>query len=346
MSPETYHPACESGGVRREAVARRRRAETLRRRGRYRACGRAHSHVPAPTPAVAAAGTDATEGWVRTSAATRTQTPTGLSVSGRSETLARYPRVGWRAGKAGRVDEQAASFRTAFVRLAAVADGVPAADVAAADWQALQRVVSWAREFLCHPHATLGRDGDVCPYTRPSIDAGLFYLTVWRASGAAVGAELRAAMRAARRFWEELAPTSGPQVLFKTVLVVLPGLDDRPALIDAVQRELSLEFTRDGLMVGEFYPSCPVTGLHDQEFRPMQSPIPLLAIRRMVLGDLPFVCGVDAKLDSYFRLFGESARRMTERYLQRASRLPPEVVARLRRRLDDGEPAADQPALK
>jgi hypothetical protein len=234
------------------------------------------------------------------------------------------------------VSELATTFGTAFFRLSELKDTSIAG--AAADRQALLEIAAWVREFLCHPHASLGRDGDVCPYTRPSVDAGLLRLAVWREAGADVQRELTAAMRAARRFWEELAPTSGPQVLFKTVLVVLPGLAGRTAVIDAVQRELSLEFTGDGLMIGEFYPTCPVTGLHSDEFRPMQAPVPMLAIRRMVLGDLPFMLGVDAKLDNYFRHFGEAGRRMTERYLQRAPRLPPDVALRLRRRLGAAQP--------
>lgn len=229
------------------------------------------------------------------------------------------------------MSELATTFATTFVRLSALTD--TAIDAAPADLPTIAAVAGWAREFLCHPHASLGRDGDVCPYTRPSIDAGLLHLAVWRSTGPDTTHELTAAMRAARRFWERLAPTSGPQVVFKAVLVVLPGLADRTALIDAVQRELSLEFTRDGLMLGEFYPGCPVSGLHNPEFRPLRAPAPLLAIRKMVLGDLPFMLGVDAKLDNYFRHFGEAARRMTERYLQRASKLPPEVVERLRIRL-------------
>lgn len=254
---------------------------------------------------------------------------TGLSGSGVSEKLGERGPWGRRVG--GCVSERWANTRTAFVRLTATTEPAPA-DIDPEDWEAMAMVGRWAREFLCRPNPSLGRPGEVCPFTRPSIDTGMFYLTTCRPKMEDPRAEIAAMMRLARRFWEALAPTVGVRVLFKAVAVVFPGLpaEQHAAVIDGVQRELALEFQRDGLMIGEFYPTCAVQGLHNAAFRPMQAPVALLAIRKMALGDLPFMWHVDAKIEAYLRQFGESGRQMIAVHLEHAARLPGGVAARLR----------------
>ena len=72
---------------------------------------------------------------------------------------------------------------------------------------------------------------------------------------------------------------------------MFPGISDAdaPAFIDAVQARLKPQFVADGLMLGQFHALNNEPGLHNQEFRPLRSPIPLLAIRFMVDSDLPFL---------------------------------------------------------
>jgi hypothetical protein len=56
-------------------------------------------------------------------------------------------------------------------------------------------------------------------------------------------------------------------------------------------------------MIGQFHPKCDQPGLWNDDFRPLRSPIPLLAIRIMVPGDLPFLTGSDVHLAAYFARF-------------------------------------------
>jgi hypothetical protein len=44
-----------------------------------------------------------------------------------------------------------------------------------------------------------------------------------------------------------------------------------------------------GLMLGEFHANNESPGLRNPDFRPLRSPIPMLAIRHMVDSDLPFL---------------------------------------------------------
>ena len=96
-------------------------------------------------------------------------------------------------------------------------------------------------------------------------------------------------MRTYRR-WFEQAWLSGHHALM--VLFPAVGPHDVPWVIDAPQRHLKTEFVERGLMVGEFHAGPPMAaGLHNPRFRPLRSPVPLLAIRAMVPTDLPFLLG-------------------------------------------------------
>jgi hypothetical protein len=44
-----------------------------------------------------------------------------------------------------------------------------------------------------------------------------------------------------------------------------------------------------GLLVGEFHAANANPGLHNPDFRPLRSPVPMLAIRHLVESDLAFL---------------------------------------------------------
>jgi hypothetical protein len=171
--------------------------------------------------------------------------------------------------------------------------------------QALRTVVDWAWQYLCRPHPELGRRGPVCPYTRLSLDAGSFYLAVrpGRPSGAAEVTEL---LESYRDWFTELEPREGAGSQLKTILVLFPDLpaEDRSSIIDETQRLLKSEYVARGLMIGEFHDGPPdKAGLWSTEFRPLRSPVPLLAIRHMVPTDLAFLEGDPAYLSAYLDRF-------------------------------------------
>jgi hypothetical protein len=88
-------------------------------------------------------------------------------------------------------------------------------------------------------------------------------------------------------------PTSGPEALNKAFLVVFSSLTangaEGAAVIDKVQAGLKRYFVEMGLMLGEFHATNESPGLRNPDFRPLRSPIPMLAIRHMVESDLPFL---------------------------------------------------------
>lgn len=170
----------------------------------------------------------------------------------------------------------------------------------------LLSVLRWAREYLCRPHPDLGRKGPVCPFAQASLDRGMFYLAVHRGESVAPGA-LDQLMLTYRDWFRELPPTSGPAAQFKTILLTLPDVppDQANTIVDQTQERLKPRYVTEGLMVGEFHSGPPdKAGLWNTDFRPLYSPVPLLAIRHMVSSDFPFLADDRDSVATYLRLFG------------------------------------------
>lgn len=155
------------------------------------------------------------------------------------------------------------------------------------DDDAAQRIAEWVRSYLMRPHPDLGRAGAVCPYTPIAAKLGLARIGV---SAARDEDAIYAVMREAVAAFEAIEAPRAQQP-FRTVLVGFPNAtgDEGRATLKRVQNRLRSELTRRGKMIGLFEPNAEDKGLINPDFRPLRSPLPLLAIRALVEGDAPFV---------------------------------------------------------
>ena len=171
----------------------------------------------------------------------------------------------------------------------------------------LEKVVSWARAYLCQPHALLGREGPVCPYTQPSLDRGLFWLAVYPGPHPTLE-EVYAFVLKYQEWFLELDPLTGKEAQYKALLILFPDLerDAAPDVIDTVQANLKPEFITKGLMIGQFHAACEEPALWNPHFRPLRSPVPLLAIRYMVPTDFPFLKDEGSWVSTYLQHFGHA----------------------------------------
>jgi hypothetical protein len=155
----------------------------------------------------------------------------------------------------------------------------------------LRCIAEWIREFLARPHPELGRHGSVCPF----VPVALGFDTIWMAEvpGTTPSFEhISSIITEYRNVFLETEPKSGPDAINKAFLVVFPSLarnGDGAAVVDKVQASLKRYFVDMGLMLGEFHSGNETPGLRNSDFRPLRSPIPMLAIRHMVESDLPFL---------------------------------------------------------
>ncbi|MGH2516744.1 MAG: DUF6875 domain-containing protein [Ktedonobacterales bacterium] len=169
----------------------------------------------------------------------------------------------------------------------------------------LRELAHWAREFLCNPHPQLGRDGLVCPYTKPAMERRTFWMTVCPGDNPALE-DVCGLVMEYRDWFRELEPRSGRDAQFKTILIAFPDLraEDAPRIIEGAQARLKPSFVSEGLMVGQFHATCAEPGLWNEDFRPLRTPVPLLAIRHMVPSDFPFLRREPHLLRAYLRFMG------------------------------------------
>lgn len=158
------------------------------------------------------------------------------------------------------------------------------------DLDQLRKITSWVKEFLAKPHLNLGRSGPVCPFLPRALKLNTVSLAVIRTQHLQQP-QIEAIVKRYRDLFLQAEPQSGESALYKSLLLVFPDVCEAEAssLIDEVQQKLKPFFVEEGLMIGEFHPRNQTPGLHNPHFRPLRSPVPMLAIRFMTESDLPFL---------------------------------------------------------
>ncbi len=178
----------------------------------------------------------------------------------------------------------------------------------------LSITIDWMRRFLAKPHPDLGRGGNVCPWVPGAIAQDTIWLTAVNSTDHAA---IRQVVTQYRERFLDLEPKNGELSMMKSILIVFPNVpSDNAAVVDQVQLELKPQFVDSGLMIGEFHERNEGEGLRNPNFRPLRSPIPLLAIRFMVESDIPFLHRLmyppelrTRLLKSYIRRLGTTANK-------------------------------------
>jgi hypothetical protein len=154
----------------------------------------------------------------------------------------------------------------------------------------LLETIEWVKSFLARPHPNLGRSGVVCPFVPHSLKSNSIRLAVIRTKYL-YPEQLEEIVGRYRDIFLKMEVKEQELAINKAFLLIFPDvhIEDACKLIDSVQQKLKPLFVESGLMIGEFHKRNETPGLHNPDFRPLRSPIPLLAIRFMVEADLPFL---------------------------------------------------------
>lgn len=214
----------------------------------------------------------------------------------------------------------------------AVLGGQRFPELSAREADLFSTTAAWLDASISRPHRDLGRAGDVCPWTRRTLQLGrLFLSAIPNVEPGRVDAGVLELMSA----FTALDSMDGFGT-FRAIVAVFPAIpaveQAGASFVVAVHRRLKPVFLKQRLMLGEFYPGCPKPGLHNPEFRPLHAPHPLLVIRAMVEADLWFLTDRDAFVDAYLDAFGERGRNNLCQLL-RADALDEDARRRLERRL-------------
>jgi Cys-tRNA(Pro) deacylase len=180
--------------------------------------------------------------------------------------------------------------------------------LAKANQPSLDVIAAWAKNYLCCPHAALGRNGPMCPFVPGALQKQLLFGTVYDQADLDVE-EIKAILLQEMERFIALPPVSGNEAQFKSLMALFPNLpaDQVGDLIETAQADLQRHFVPNGLMVGEFHAGPPQKGgLWNSDFRPLYSPVPMLVIRHMVPTDLLFLKDNQELFREYMKIYGNA----------------------------------------
>lgn len=182
---------------------------------------------------------------------------------------------------------------------------------------AIRQMALYSRDFLMAKHPKLGRPGAVCPFLAGALQRNLLTITAYMSDSTEEDAVAEAIGGLRQQLIESGRADASGDRIFRSIIITFPFIPESnaPALIQAVQRKLKPDFLREGLMIGEFYPSCPAPGIHNAEFRPLQSPISAIAIRHMTPQDAPFMLQDPRHRELYEDFFGQDGRNRIQNLL-------------------------------
>ncbi|WGV25540.1 DUF6875 domain-containing protein [Halotia branconii] len=174
----------------------------------------------------------------------------------------------------------------------------------------LIEVMEWVKSFLARHHPNLGRPGPVCPFVPYALKSNSIQMAVIRGNNLTFQ-QLEEIVKCYRDIFLQGDTKDKEFDIYRAFLLIFPDvhINENFQLIDRIQQKLKPLFVESGLMLGEFHRNTQSSGLHNPNFRPLRSPIPLLAIRFMVDSDLPFLQNPDD--DPYLR------SKYLEAYLKR-----------------------------
>jgi hypothetical protein len=180
--------------------------------------------------------------------------------------------------------------------------------LADSDLAALEAVADWIKTFVVKPHKDLGRAGTVCPFVPGSLERKVLWLAPEQIAdrGQSDVVEL---VSGYKRLLLNTQPT-GDDAPYQVIVVVFTDLpaDRAQGVFDGVLQHLAVRsYADDGILFGSYYPGSETTAIHNPRFRPFQSPVPFLFVRRGVIGDWEFFLDNEEWLGLWAHRYGQSA---------------------------------------
>jgi hypothetical protein len=182
-------------------------------------------------------------------------------------------------------------------------------ELAESDLDALHAVAEWIQTFVARPHEDLGRAGPVCPFVPGALERKTLWLAPEQIADRSVP-QLVELMNGYKSLFLSAQPTGVDGADYKVIVVVFTELstDRAQGVFDDVLEHLAVpSYVEDGIVFGPFYEGNAETAIYNADFRPFQSPVPLLFVRQGVISDWKFFLDNQDWLNYWAHRFGESA---------------------------------------
>lgn len=179
------------------------------------------------------------------------------------------------------------------------------------DSERYRRIDAWVQEFVMRPHPELRRDGEVCPFVAPARLQKTLVMTSLRTGAAPTVAQLCATLRCCAELFRSYR-WAGGNARLHAMLVVLGELTDEAALgLDAAHPTVKNELVQADIMMAQFHPRCSEPAARNPALPAFQSPVPMVAVRRLSFHDILFLHQKPEWFWHYERKYGRVYRRAT-----------------------------------
>ena len=158
----------------------------------------------------------------------------------------------------------------------------------------LARCAEWTGSFPLQKVRKRHRVEAICPMLAPSIqDRGLHFSLANPGKREPDLRELDEILREASDCFENEVHASDPRL--RCLVLVLPGVRGG-RLLEATEptRQIKNELLERGILVGEFFPSCPFATTFNPKLFALRSPVPMYVLRTFIESDWRFICQVPA----------------------------------------------------
>lgn len=191
--------------------------------------------------------------------------------------------------------------------------------LAQGDLTSLRAVADWTKSFVIQRHKELGRPGPVCPFTPVAIEHKALWLAPERSAGLSKPQVIEL-IKGYQRLLLSNPPAEGEGAKNKSIVVVftdLPAAHAKEFIGGALEPIAIPSYVNDGLVMGPFFEGNDGTAIYNPNFRPFQSPVPLLLMRRAVLSDWKFFLNNEEWFKLWARRYGESGAKALADELRR-----------------------------
>jgi hypothetical protein len=184
----------------------------------------------------------------------------------------------------------------------------------------LSVLAGWLKDYAMQDHADLGRTGSVCPFVKQATRLDTVRLGISLAGPkdeASVFAHIRSSFDDLKRI-----PAPPGKERLRTIAIGFPhcASADGIAMLDRVYARHKYYTLLRSRMIAFFHPGSGTHGLWNPAFRPMQSPVPVLAVRYLIEQDAAFAAKHRLMTAPYLLRFGVGgARRLASHWKARTA---------------------------
>lgn len=176
--------------------------------------------------------------------------------------------------------------------------------------RALAECVAWTTSYPLQRVRKQGRLEALCPMVAPSLAAdAMRFAVVSDAAREASFDFLDGLLRQAADRFENEVVSEDPRL--RCLVLVLPGVRGGRLLeATAPERGIKNELLRRGILVGEFFPTCPFATTFNPRLFALRSPAPMYVLRTFIESDWRFICQIPDWQTTYRGHFGEPPAKL------------------------------------